>query len=357
MRIPVDQLRGTAHSVLHQIGIPPEEARIVADSLVRAEMRGIPTHGVNFLPMIAQRVKAGLIDVPTRLTVLSDEGTTTHIDGGNGLGQVAATRAMRSAIEKAKEFGTGISLVRNTNHIGLLAYFTLMAAEAGMIGVCSCNSAPAMAPWGGSEAFFGTNPFSIAAPGRGDFSVVLDMSTSVVARGKIRRAVRMNQTIPTGWAIDGTGEPTEDPAAAMKGTLLPVGGPKGYGLAFFVDLVAGMLSGSKFSREVKTFHQPLGPTGVGVMALALDVSRFMPVDQFRELVGTHVQSIRQSKKSSSTERIYLPGEIEFEKEVSAASAGVEIDPEVYQQLMRLQDELGIADDRPKEPSLKENASE
>jgi len=345
VKISAEELRSIATSILAEVGVPRDEGQLVAESLIKAEMRGIPTHGVNFLPMIAQRIKGGLLEVPTKLTVISDEGSTTHIDGGNGLGQVAAADAMRKAIDKAHTYGTGVSLVRNTNHIGLLAFYTLMAADEGMIGVCSCNSAPSMAPWGGAEPFFGTNPFSIAAPGEPDFSVVLDMSTSVVARGKIRRAVRMKQPIPAGWALDAHGEPTEDPGAAMEGTLLPVGGPKGYGMAFFVDLIAGLLSGSKFSRAVSTFHRPLSPTGVGVMALAIDVTRFMPLDSFRRLLGEHIGSIRSSEKAGSTSRIYLPGEIEAEREKCAASEGVEIDPEVHQALQRLQKELGLEADQ------------
>lgn len=353
MKILVEQLRSTAASILRGLGVTPEEASLVADSLTRAEMRGVPTHGVNFLPMIAQRIKSGLLVVPTKLTTISDEGSTTHIDGGNGLGQVAAAEAMRKAIEKAHTYGTGISLVRNTNHIGLLAFYTLMAAEEGMIGVCSCNSAPSMAPWGGAEPFFGTNPLSIAAPAERDFPVVLDMSTSVVARGKIRRAMRMKQPIPAGWALDARGEPTEDPEAAMQGTLLPIGGPKGYGMAFFVDLLAGLLSGSKFSRQVSTFHQPLSPTGVGVLALAIDVSRFMPLDTFRRLVVEHVHSIRNSTRAKATSRVYLPGEIETENEKRALTDGVELDPEVHQALQRLQGERGCDADRVSAPSRTE----
>ena len=249
MRIVPDRLKKVARAILLSLGATAEEADLIAESLVKAEMRGIPTHGVNFLPMLAERIEQGLVTVPTLVQTIYDEDAVAHIDGGNGLGQVATDFAMAKAIEKASRFGIGTALVRNTNHIGLLAFYTMKAAANGMIGFCMSNSAPSIAPWGGREAFFGTNPFSVAAPCEDDQPVVLDMSTSVVARGKIRRAIRLEENIPPDWALDDTGAPTTDAEAALNGTMLPIGGPKGYGIAFFVDLISGLLSGSKFSRQ------------------------------------------------------------------------------------------------------------
>ena len=249
---------------------------------------------------------------------------------------------MRSAIDKARRFGVGLSLVRNTNHIGLLAWYTLMAAGEGLVGFCACNGAASMAPWGGAEALFGTNPFSVAAPGGDADPIVLDMSTSIVARGKIRRAQRLKERIPPGWALDAAGNPTDDPQAAMKGTLLPIGGPKGYGMALFIDLVSGLLSGSKYSRDVTTFHQPEGPTGVGVTLLAIDIARFMPLDAFRSLVAEYGRTIRGSGKARDTARIYLPGEIEAERERASAAKGIEVDPPVCESLDALLSKKGLS---------------
>ena len=341
MKIAADRLRQASAALVRSLGAEAHEAGLVAESLVMADMRGIPTHGVNFLPMLAERVQQGLVAVPTELRVLGDSGAVTHIDGGNGLGQTAAAEGMRAAIAKARRFGVGLSLIRNTNHIGLLAFYTLMAAEQGLIGQCLCNGAASMAPWGGAEAFFGSNPLSVATPGGGDKPVVLDMSTTVVARGKIRRAQRLKQAIPLGWALDRSGSPTADPDAAMNGTLLPIGGPKGYGMAFFIDLVCGLLSGSKFSRQVRTFHKPEGPTGVGVAALAIDVAHFMPLDGFAQLVGDHLQAIRGSAMARDTGRIYLPGEIEADSERLSAERGVEVDDSVCQAIDCLLEQKGL----------------
>ncbi len=340
MRVAADHLAAVSLALLKAMGVDAAEAKTVADNLVMAERRGIATHGVNFLIPLADRIARGLVVVPTKVTTLSDADAVAHLDGGNGLGQTAATFGMRSAIEKARRYGIGLVLIRNTNHIGLLAWYTLMAAEAGLVGFTACNGAASMAPTGGAEPFFGTNPFSVAVPG-GDAPIVLDMSTSIVARGKIRRAERLKERIPPGWALDATGSPTDDPQAAMKGTLLPIGGPKGYGMALFIDLVSGMLSGSKYGREVKTFHQPEGPTGVGVTLLAIDIARFMPLDAFRALVVEHGGAIKGSKKAGGTSRIYLPGEIEAERERTSYASGIEVDAPVCESLDKLLAKAGL----------------
>jgi LDH2 family malate/lactate/ureidoglycolate dehydrogenase len=341
MKVAPQKLTEMAEAILLTLGASSEESGLVARSLVRADMRGIPTHGVNFLTKIADRVAAGMLELPTGVTIISTSGATAHFDGGNGLGQVAADQAMRMSIDLARKHGVGVALVRNTNHIGVLASYTEQAARAGMLGVCMCNAAPSMAPTGGAEPFMGTNPLSLAVPCGDAPPILFDMSTSVVARGKIRRALAMGQEIPPGWALDEGGRATTDPAAAMKGSLLPIAGPKGYALALFVDLIAGLLSGSKYGRDVLTFHKPLGPTGVGIMTMALDIGRFMPLDQFNRLVSEHADCLRDSRKADGVERIYLPGEIEFEREETSRSEGIELDDHVIESLNQLLSKFNI----------------
>jgi LDH2 family malate/lactate/ureidoglycolate dehydrogenase len=327
MRVQPGRLKEAAIDILKGLGATEQEAALAAESLVRAEMRGTDTHGVTFLRLLSDRVSVRMVNLPTRLSVINEDVGTGLIDGGNGLGQVAAHRAMTMSIEKAERCGIGCCLVRNTNNIGFLAFYTLAAAERGMVGIVMTNGAASISPWGGAQAFFGSNPLSIAVPGgRAETPVVLDMSSSLVARGKIRRAHRMKETIPPGWAFDETGNPTTDPAAALKGTLAPIGGPKGYGLAVMVDILAGMLSGSKYGSDVKTFHQPEGPTGVGVCCIAIDVEKFMPVQNFKSLLHSYTEAIRASKKAGGVSRIYLPGEIEAEKERLSLRDGIEIPP-------------------------------
>jgi LDH2 family malate/lactate/ureidoglycolate dehydrogenase len=273
--------------------------------------------------------------------VVQDSGATALLDGGNGLGQAAAQRAMEICIGKAKEFGIGCCLVRNTNNIGMLSVYTLMAAQAKTVGIVMANAASAMSPWGGVDPFFGTNPLSISVPAEGGAPpVVLDMSSTMVARGKIRRADRLKESIPEGWAFDKTGSPTTDPAAALKGTLMPIGGPKGYGLALMIDVLAGMLSGSQYGPAIRTFHQLEGPTGVGVFMLAVEIERFMPFGQFMELFKDYLASIKSSRKAKGVARIYLPGEIEYEKELKNMKEGIEINPGTAGKLNALLEKFG-----------------
>jgi LDH2 family malate/lactate/ureidoglycolate dehydrogenase len=217
-----------------------------------------------------------------------------------------------------------------------------MAAAKGMIGICATNAAASVAPWGGAEPFFGSNPLSIAAPVANGPPIVLDMSASVVARGKIRRAQRLNENIPLGWALDETGSPTTDPAEALKGTLLPVAGHKGSGLALFIDLMCGLLSGSKYGRDLLTFHKPIGPTGVGAMFMAVDIGRFMPLARFETLVNEYAAAIRNSQKAVGVERIFLPGEIEADKADASKSQGIEVDSQIIEKINVLLEQKDLA---------------
>jgi len=342
LRIAADNLIEIIQVLLQALGAEDQEAQLVATVLVEADIRGIRTHGCAFVPLIAERCAHGLLNIPTKLKLITDEGAIAHFDGNNGLGQVAAAEAMQMCIKKARKHGVALALVRNTNHIGFLGYYTQMAATEGMIGVCATNAAASVAPWGGAEPFFGSNPLSIAAPVAGGAPIVLDMSASLVARGKIRRAQRLNEAIPLGWALDEKGSPTTDPTEAIKGTLLPIAGPKGSGLAFFIDLICGLLSGSKYGRALLTFHKPIGPTGVGAMLMAVDIGRFMPLAHFETLLKEYAATIRNSKKAPGVARIFLPGEIEADRANASKSKGIDVDSEIVEKINQLLAEKNLA---------------
>ncbi len=340
MIVNADKLKEVAVEILKGLGEDEKKAREAADILVRADMRGISTHGTYLLTLMAKRVEEKVLDIPTRLTIVSDERATAVVDAGNGLGQIAAREAMETSMKKAREYGIGLTLVRNTNNVGFLGYYTNLAARNGMVGLMGGNAAASMAPWGGTEPFFGTNPISIAVPAEDYRPLVLDMSSSIVARGKIRRASRNEEKIPEGWAIDENGEPTTDPDKALKGTLLPVGGPKGSALAMMVDILAGMLSGSKFGPDVKTFHQPLGPTGVGLFCIAINIEFLGEPDIFYGMLKNYIEAIKQMKKVKTSSEIYMPGELEFINEEKSLEQGIELDLKIIEGLNNTLNKIG-----------------
>jgi LDH2 family malate/lactate/ureidoglycolate dehydrogenase len=336
-----EKLKNVATEILKVYGENETDASLAADCLVKADMRGIFTHGTYLLIPIFDRVKAKMLDIPTKITLVKENDAISIIDGGNGLGQLAARKAMDISIEKAKKFGIAITSVRNTNNISFLGYYTNIASEKGMIGIATSNAAPSMAPWGSTEAFIGTSPFSVSIPAKNEKPIILDMSSSVVARGKIRQASRNKKTIPLGWSIDSEGNPTINPDEALKGTLLPIAGPKGSGLAIVIDILAGMLSGSKYGPDIKTFHKLEGPTGVGVSCIAIDIRHFLDLEDFYFKIDNYIHEIKKLKKVKNMSEIYLPGEIELQLEEKANKKGIELAALTVEKLNGILSKLGI----------------
>ena len=325
MKVAYRDLFNGAVKILTACGENESNAEITAGNMCRADARGIATHGVYLLTPIWKRVKAGQLTLPTNAILAMDNGAVAVVDGGDGLGAVAGDLAIRTAIEKAKQHGVSAVLVRNTNNIGSLACYTETAAKAGMIAFMGCNAAPAMAPWGGAEAFLGTNPLAAASYSGNDCVFSADMATSVVARGKIRKAARNGETIPDNWATDEEGNFTTDPNAALNGALLPMGGPKGSALALIVDIMSGMLSGASYAPHLKSFHEPEGKTGVGASMIVIDISRFQPLNVFAGKMDGYRSSIKGMKKAKGFEEILMPGEIEYTKEKKSMTEGISMD--------------------------------
>lgn len=325
MKLQYNLLLESTIEILIACGESAENATIVARNLIKADARGITTHGTYLLTPIWERVQARQLSLPTQAHIISDTGATAIVDGGDGLGAVACTLALKTAVEKARGFGIASVLVRNTNNIGALACYTEAAAKEGMIALMSCNAAPAMAPWGGAEAFLGTNPFAIGIYTGQDMVFSADMASSVVARGKIRKAARNGESIPDNWATDSEGNFTSDPNAALKGALLPMGGPKGSAIALAVDIMSGMLSGAQYAPDLKSFHAPEGATGVGASLIVMDISRFMDLLIFQNHMEGYMVRVKGMKKANGFNEIFMPGEIEYNKEQLSYKEGVEID--------------------------------
>jgi LDH2 family malate/lactate/ureidoglycolate dehydrogenase len=340
MRIDRDALFASAIDVLLALGETPVNARIAADNFCQADSRGITTHGTYLLTPIFDRVQVNQLSLPTTPTVVCDNAAVAIVDGGNGLGPVAGKFAVDLAVQRAAQYGISLVLVRNTNNVGSLSFYTEMIAKQGMIAMMSCNAAPAMAPWGGAEAFMGTNPIAVGIYTGKDLTFSADMATSVVARGKIRNAVKASKPIPADWALDSSGNPTTDPAAAMSGTLMPMSGPKGSALALAVDILCGILSGGEHAPNIRTFHTPSGITGIGASIAAIDIRKFGELDQFASTMDDYMSELKGMKKASFASEILLPGEIEQRREIASREQGIELDEKAVAILNQLLEKVG-----------------
>lgn len=327
--------------LLEKAGVPRNQAETIAEIVVEADLRGVESHGLLRLPAYVHRVRAGLMTAVTELKTVRERGATVLLDAQSGFGQVAGVVAMSQAIDRARQHGVGVVAVRNANHFGIAAHYAMMALSHRMIGIVTANAAPSMAAWGGAAPVLGTNPICIAIPTGGGVDIVLDMASSVVARGKIRLAASKGQRIPLGWALDAEGGPTEDPQAALKGTVLPIGGPKGYGLALIVDVLSGVMTGADFGTRLTSVHDLKQHSSVGFVTQALDVTAFGDWDEFKHSVAILVSEVLSSPRAPGVSRVYLPGEIEWLKQQERLRSGVPVPQEVLEELRHLAVELGV----------------
>lgn len=309
MRISVKSIRAVAEDTLARLGMDEESVRIITDTILFANQRGVATHGVGRLPLYVKKVRAGHINPRNEIKTVADFGATAVLDARNCMGQVAAYRATELALQKAEAFGAAAVGVRNSNNFGTAGYFGDLAARRGMVALVFANAAPAIAPTGGNKTIFGTNPLCFAFPGgEGRDPVILDMATTVAARGKIRLAAKNGEKIPLDWAIGPDGNPTDDPNEALKGSLLPIGGYKGYGLSMFVDLLAGLLTGSAHGGEVKNLSKMDADSGNGHLFILLDARRFLDGDGLKAEMEAFCGRVKQCGPEGA---VFMPGEKEY----------------------------------------------
>jgi LDH2 family malate/lactate/ureidoglycolate dehydrogenase len=278
--------------------------------LVEADLRGLSSHGVNRVPIYTRRLREKLVNPRPALRVESPTPATAKVHGDNGMGFVVGSRAMDEAIARARQVGIGLALAANSNHFGMAASYLLQALDAGMAALVLTNASPAMPIWGGREPFLGTSPFAMAAPG-GRVPLVLDMATSVVARGKIRNAAKRGEPIPLGWALDEQGRPTTDAEAGYRGVGLPLGGPKGSGMSLMMEAFAGVMSGAAFGGEVKNQYLDFAtPQNVGHLFLAMRPDLFMPRETYEGRMDELVHRAKACPRAEGFEEILMPGEPE-----------------------------------------------
>ncbi len=308
---------------------------MVAELLVDADMRGVDSHGVQLLAMYVGRLRSGHLRARTEVSVERDDGTTVLLHGGLGFGQVAGLQAIDLAVTRARDHGLAAVAVKESTHLGALGYYTRRAALAGFIAFAFQNGPTIVPPFGSVTPMFSTNPFSYGVPAGEEHPIVFDVATTTVAGNKVLLAKkRGDPTIPPNWANDEQGRPTTDTQAASVRHLQWFGGHKGYGMAFLVELLAGVLTDSSFGRTEVTASELHGMERIakGYVFLAMDPARFVPASQFASSVDALVRDVHQAHTADEVERIYVPGEIEQLRYEKSRSEGVLLSSAVVEEL-------------------------
>ncbi|CCG04237.1 Ldh family oxidoreductase [Blastococcus saxobsidens] len=341
-RLAVDELRAFGTEVLVSLGVPADDATLVADSLVQADLWGHQSHGLLRLPWYAARLRSGVMRAVTDPAVLSDTGPLLLLDGRDGIGQVLADRARRLASARARAHGVGVVGVRNSNHFGTAMYFTRRAAADGLVAVLTTNASPAMAPWGGREKRIGTNPWSIAAPGPDGRVVAVDIANTAVARGKIYLAQNRGEPIPEDWALTAEGAPTTDPAEGVLGVILPMAGHKGYAISFLMDVLSGALTGSAVGTGVHGPYETDRPSGCGHLFLVLDPAAFGDPAGYEQRVRQLIDEVKDVPLAQGFDEVFHPGEVEDRAETAnLAAGGVQLADRSVTELCVLAEETGV----------------
>jgi len=357
--IDFDTMQAFMTDVFEGIGVPAGDADCCADVLITADKRGIDSHGVGRLkPIYYDRIVKDKIQQPvTRLTVVREVGATAVVDGGHGMGMVIGHHCMTMAIEKARQFGVGVVVARNSTHYGMAAYYPMMACEAGMIGMTATNARPSIAPTWGVENMLGTNPLVFAMPTDEPFVFTNDYATSISQRGKIEAYARAGKPLPEGWVIDREGRPMTDAHAVLdalvagEAALCPIGGLgeehggyKGYGYATVVELLSAALQQGAFLKQLTGIDAEGNkqPYALGHFFLALHIEAFTDLAAFKQTTGDILRALRDSQKAAGAERIYTCGEKEYLAWLERQDKGVPVGKVLQQQMRQMRDELNLS---------------
>jgi LDH2 family malate/lactate/ureidoglycolate dehydrogenase len=312
------------------LGLRAEDAAQVARILVTADLFGLGTHGLGRIESYGERLQVGGIKPRPDIVVTKLAPALCKVDGDNGVGPLVGMRALQAAMEAARECGVGVALARASNHFGPISPYSLIAAEAGFASIIGSNATTTIAPWGGSDARLGNSPIGFGVPHPGGDPFLLDMAMSVVARAKIRNALKRGDSIPDTWATDASGRPTTDPKAALDGFLLPIGGHKGYGLALMVDLFAGLLSDAAYLTHVKSWSDaPEQPQNLGHFFILIDTRRLGSADWLAQRMRDFAAILHGSAPADAAQPVIVPGEIELGKLRRQRSDGIVLDATTY----------------------------
>jgi LDH2 family malate/lactate/ureidoglycolate dehydrogenase len=330
-----------AASAYASAGMPTADARLIADTLVQADLWGHQSHGVLRLGWYLARIRSGAMQAVTTPEFVMDGGAVAVIDGHDGVGQVLTAFAANEAIRRAKAHGIGAVGVRNSNHFGTAMYYTLMAPRAGCVALLTTNASPSMAPWGGRAKIVGNNPWSIAAPAGRHAPMMMDIANSGVARGKVYLARQRGEPIPEGWAINAAGEPTTDAQQAIDGIILPMAQHKGYVIAMMMDMLAGVLTGSGFGAQVNGPYQADKRSHCGHLMIAMDITAFQPRTEFDARMEQLVAAIKAVPVAQGFDEVYYPGEIEARNDVRYRTEGLTLPDDTLADLRRIAHDTGL----------------
>ena len=343
VNIPYAVLADWAARIFRAVGMDAEDARLTAETLAVADARGVFSHGCVRVPLYVKRIETGCVYPKAKPVILRNMGATALVDGKNAGGQVVSTFSMKLAIDLARNHGVSFVTVRNSNHCGACAYYSMMALSEDMIGFStSIGGGNLMAPYGGADNRIGNNPFSVAIPATERDPVVLDMALSVVAKGKIILAQKTNARIPETWAIDQSGVPTTAPAEALSGSIRPAGDYKGSNLSIVVGMLSSMLSGACIGATLKdiygNFEEPLG---VGHSFGAIRIDYLTDPTEFKKNVDREIDFIKNAKKAAGVEEVFMPGEMEAQMYRRQMREGIPMAAEVVEELIALSRRLGV----------------
>jgi uncharacterized oxidoreductase len=342
-----DQLKNLGFGIFKAAGASDEEAEMVSQHLVNANLAGHDSHGVIRIPAYVMMIKVGYkpygylckIVPGSEIEIVKETETTALIDGHWGFGQVIATKAMQLAIEKAEKSGIGAVGVLHCNHIGRVGEYSMMAAEKGLVGVSMCNSGRLVAPFGSMERIMSTNPIAVAIPSGSERPFLLDMATSVHAEGKVRVRRNRGESLPDGWIIDKEGTPSNNPEDLYAGgAILPLGrdvGYKGFGLAMIVDILGGALTG----HGCTSGEEYIG--GNGTFVMAIKIGNFVDPKKFKSRVDELIQNVKKSKKAPNVEDILIPGEPEMNSREERLANGIFVSDKTWEDIKKTAGELDV----------------
>ncbi|RLT39549.1 MAG: Ldh family oxidoreductase [Chloroflexi bacterium] len=337
--ISEEKLNKFTVNILTGAGVPADEAAIVADCLLLANLSGVDSHGIVRLAHYIRRLENGSIKPHAAVTFEQTAPSMGIMDGGDGLGHVVTHHATTKAMELAAQSGTGVVSVGNSSHNGMTAYYILRMIEAGYIGIAMTATDKMLIPFGAKQAFFGTNPLAIGFPTDG-IPVLLDMATTLTAWGKVALARVEGKPIPADWGMDAEGKPTTDPKAIAG--LHPFGGSKGSGLAMIIDIFCSVLAGMPWGPHINQMYGEMDkPRKLGHFIMAIDVRRFMPVEMFKGILGNMLAEFTALEPADGFNAVYYPGQIEGMRRQQRRVEGLPIDPGLYAELAEVGQRFGV----------------